>query len=267
MSLRAALVLGLVQGLTEFLPISSSAHLILASWAVGWPDQGLAFDMAVHAGSLVAIVALLRRELAELVRGLAASLRQPRATPTPAGRLARALLLATVPVAVTGLLAQELVATQARRVGLIAATSIGFGLLLGWADRWGRGQRVLAGVGWRDALLVGFAQALAIVPGVSRSGVTMTAALFLGLGRTDAARFSFLLSVPVGLLVAAKDAVDLGVGGLPRDQLGAMAIGFAVAAVSAYAAADALLAWLRRGGMLPFVVYRVVLGIWLLVWA
>lgn len=261
MSWIQVIILAVVQGITEFLPISSSAHLILFSKGLGWPDQGLAFDMAVHAGSLVAVIAYLRHDLRSVAAGLL-----PRGREGGGGleRLAWPLLVATLPVAAAGLLLQGWVATGGRSVQVLGVTSIVFGLLLGVADRFGRRRRSLETAGWFDLLCMGIAQALAVIPGTSRSGVTMTSGLATGLTRTSAARVSFLLSVPVGLLVAAKDVVDIG-GGL-HARLDHLAVGFVVAAVTAFVSIDALMRWLRRRGMAPFVVYRVLLGASLLVY-
>lgn len=255
MSWIQVIVLAVVQGVTEFLPISSSAHLILFSKWLGWPDQGLAFDIAVHAGSLLAVIAYLRRDLVHIARGL---LPGRTGVGDPLARLAWPLLVATLPVAVTGLLLQDWVATGGRSPTVLAITSIVFGILLGVADRLGRRRRPLESSGWLDLLTMGLAQALAVVPGTSRSGVTMTAGLATGLTRTAAARLSFLLSVPVGLLVAAKDVIDIGRG--VEVRLDHLAVGFVVAAIAAFVSIDALLRWLKRRGMAPFVAYRVLLG-------
>lgn len=255
MSWIQVIVLAVVQGITEFLPISSSAHLILFSRWLGWPDQGLAFDMAVNAGSLVAVIAYLRHDLRRVVAGLLPG----SGNRVGLGRLGWPLVLATVPVAVAGLLVQDWVATAGRSALVLGATSIIFGLLLWLADSLGQRNRTLESGGWLDLLAMGAAQALALVPGTSRSGVTMTAGLATGLTRSAAARLSFLLSVPVGLLVAAKDILDVSAG-VEADPV-RLAVGFFVAATTAFVSIGALLRWLRFRGMTPFVVYRVVLGL------
>lgn len=269
MTYLQAVVLALVQGVTEFLPISSSAHLVLVPYVFGWPDQGLAFDVATHAGTLVAVVLYLRRDLAAVTRAGLASLAPRRSDEAgrrldPTARLAWGIVLATVPVAVAGLLAYGWVATAARSPVLIAATSIGFGLLLGWADRAGARRRELGSVTFGDAAFVGLAQALALVPGTSRSGITLTAGLARGLTREEAARFSFLLYVPVGVLAAGKEIWELAAQGGPVGSMGPTLVGFVVAAVSAYLAIGALLAWVRRQSLTVFVVYRVLLGLGIL---
>lgn len=263
MTYLQAVVLALVQGITEFLPISSSAHLVLVPYLFGWPDQGLGFDIATNTGTLVAVVAYFRRELWDLtvagLRSLVPGGQAPRLTDD--ARLAWAVALGTIPVAVAGLLAYDWVASAGRNPRIIAATSIGFGLLLWWADRAGSRRRELGSLNWLDAAVVGLSQALALIPGTSRSGITMTAGLARGFTREDAARFSFLLYVPVGVLAAAKELLDFfqeGGGGAP---VGPVLVGFAVAAVSAFVAIGALLAWVRRQTMTVFVVYRVILGV------
>lgn len=270
MSYLQAVVLALVQGVTEFLPISSSAHLVLVPYLFGWPDQGLGFDVAVNTGTLLAVVVFLRRELAAVVRAGLASLAPGRAGENaarwgpgrgPEARLAWGIALATVPVAAAGLLAYDWVAGAGRSPALIAGTSIGFGLLLWWADRAGARRRELGSVTLGDAAVVGLAQALAIIPGTSRSGITITAGLARGLTREEAARFSFLLYVPVGVLAAGKEVWDFLAEGAPVGAVGPSLVGFAVAAVSAYAAIGALLAWVRRQSLTVFVVYRIALGL------
>ena len=252
------MVLGIVQGVTEFLPISSSAHLILTSQLLGWPDQGLGFDMAANTGSLVAVIVCFAGEWKRLLAGAVGG----RGGDPEARRLLAMLVVATLPVAVAGLLVQELVAAGGRQVGLIAATSIGFGLLLGWADRRRGGRGNLAGLGWLGAIAIGAAQALSLLPGTSRAGVTMTAGLALGLSRPAAVRFSFLLAAPVGLLVGAKNVLDLAASGL--DGGPEIVVGLVVSGVSAYFAIRWLLGWVRRRDLMGFVAYRVILGLVLL---
>jgi undecaprenyl-diphosphatase len=276
-----AIWLALVQGATEFLPISSSAHLVLMPRLFGWQDQGLAFDVAANTGTLVAVMLYFRAEVGRLTIGLLRWLRRPslealrgptsKADPgkdpgagqEEAGeaRLAVQLLVATVPAALFGLLAQGWIASAARDPLLIAGTSIGFGVLLWAADRYGARRRELGVLGWRDALLIGAAQALALIPGTSRSGVTMTAALLLGFDRTTAARFSFLLAIPIGLLAAGKTALDAALAGLPAGAAAPMVLAFVVAALAALLVIAWLLAWLRRQTMTVFAVYRVALGL------
>jgi undecaprenyl-diphosphatase len=270
MSYLQAVVLALVQGVTEFLPISSSAHLVLVPYLFGWPDQGLAFDVATNTGTLVAVVLYFRRELAELIGAGLRSL-MPGAGRAEAdgarlpqdARLAWAVVLGTIPVGIAGLLLHDWVETAGRNPWIIAATSIGFGLLLWWADRVGSRRRELGSLGFGDAAVVGLAQAIALVPGTSRSGITITAGLFRGFTREEAARFSFLLYVPVGVLAAGKEAWDFfrEGGAVTSTGLGPVLVGFALSAIAAYFAIGALLAWVRRASLTVFVVYRIVLGL------
>lgn len=264
MSTLQAVVLAIVQAVTEFLPISSSGHLILVPRFLGWPDQGLSFDVATHAGTLLAILLYFRRDVIDLVLGFFTG--KPRTlhveyAPRP---MATAIILGTIPAGVAGLLLKDWIAGEARNPLLIAGTAIFYGLLLGLADRKGEKYREIASVSYLDAIIIGLAQALALVPGTSRSGITMTAALFLGLTRPAAARFSFLLSIPITAAACLMDAVDLIQAGGDRAQYVPMAIGLAVSAVAGYAVIALLLAWLRRQPLTVFVVYRVILGLVLL---
>lgn len=253
-------MLALLQGLTEFLPISSSAHLVLMPRLAGWEDQGLAFDVAVHVGTLLAVVTYFRHELAKMLVDWLPSLAGGK--PTPEARLAWLVLLATLPVAVTGLLLHDVIETYLRSPLLIAVTTIVFGLLLWWSDRHDREWRDEASLRVSDALLIGFAQVLALIPGTSRSGITMTAGLALGMTRTAAARFSFLLSVPVILVAGAYETYKLAhePGPVAWDTL---LLGTTVAAISAWLCIHFFLQLIERIGFLPFVIYRLVLGAFL----
>lgn len=254
--------LALVQGITEFLPISSSAHLILVPKLTGWPDQGLAFDVAMHVGTLTAVLLYFRREIGAMLIAWLGSL-AGRGLNRDA-RLAWLVILATLPVVVAGVAFKDLVETTLRSALVIAATTIGFGLLLGWADWRGTRESDEYALGWRGALAVGLAQALALVPGTSRSGITITAGLMLGLTGPAAARFSFLLSIPAtagsGVLLT-RDLLAEPVAA-PWLQLGLAAL---LAAVSAYLCIHGLLRLLRHGGLWVFVLYRLVLGTLLLI--
>lgn len=262
MSLLHIIVLALVQGVTEFLPISSSAHLILAPVVFGWRDQGLAFDVAVHVGTLAAVLWYFRGDLGGLWRGFWRMTLARRANPE--GRLAWGVLLGTIPVGLCGLLFEDFIATQLRSPLVIAAASIAFGLLLWLADALGRRTRSEQGIGWRDIAVIGLAQALALIPGTSRSGITMTAGLMLGLTREAAARFSFLLAIPVIVLAGGLETRQLLVQSAPVDWI-ALSLGAALSAVAAYLCIRLLMAWLARHGMLPFVIYRIALGVVLLI--
>ncbi len=250
------IVLALVQGLTEFLPISSSAHLILVPVLTGWRDQGLAFDVAVHAGTLTAVVLYFRKEISRMFVEWFGSLGGKL---TPDARLAWAVLIGTIPVGIAGLLFKDFIEVNLRSPLVIATTTIVFGLLLWLADRKQHTPKDEYTVDWKLALLIGAAQAIALIPGTSRSGITITAALLLGLNRTASARFSFLLSIPVIVLAGGLETL----GYLKVASLGDandLLIGAAVSAVSAYACIHFFLKLLDRIGMLPFVIYRLLLG-------
>ena len=252
-----ATLLALLQGLTEFLPISSSAHLILLPELTGWEDQGLAFDVAVHVGTLAAVLLYFRREVA---RTTLAWLREVRGGEADReSRLAWSVIIATLPVLVLGLLIELGDDAWLRSPQLIAGTTLFFGILLWWADRTGTRERDEYGLSLNDALMIGIAQALALIPGTSRSGITMTAALLLGVDRSGAARFSFLLSVPTIIAAGAFEGVEL----LARGEgvaWDAMALGAGVAAISAYLCIHWFLKLLERIGFTPFVLYRIALG-------
>ncbi len=260
MDLLQVLVLALIQGVTEFLPISSSAHLILASRVAGWPDQGLAFDTAVHLGSLVAVLAYFRRELGAFADS-ALHLRRDSAT-----TLLAKVMVATVPVVVAGFLFKPWIESELRATGVIAATTMGFGLALWWADRRaGSGGNEYSAT-FAKAALIGAAQAVALIPGTSRAGITITAALLLGLSRQGAARFSFLLAIPAIAGAALLSGMDATAGG-PALPWADLATGFTVSAVSAYACIAAFVALVNRTGMTPYVLYRIALGLVLIAFA
>ena len=267
LGLFQALVLALVQGLTEFLPISSSAHLILVPALLGWPDQGVAFDVAVHVGTLIAVLWYFRVDIGRLWQGWLASFqRRPWSQITqmaPEGRLAWGVLLGTIPVGLVGLLGGDWIGLNLRSTFVIAVANIGFGLLLGWADWRNRGARSEYQLTWRDVAIVGLAQAVALIPGTSRSGITITAGLMIGLSRDGSARFAFLLSIPTIVLAGGLKTIELITEGLPI-QVDLLLIGIGVSAVSAYFCIDLFIRLLNRIGMVPFVVYRLLLGVLLL---
>ncbi|MFO7649462.1 undecaprenyl-diphosphate phosphatase [Halomonas campaniensis] len=254
-------VLSIVQGLTEFLPISSSAHLILVPVLTPWNDQGLAFDVALHIGSLSAVVLYFRQELVRMAVSWAGSLRG--AGMDDDARLAWGVLLATLPVCVFGLAFRDAIEVGMRSPLIIAGGLIGFGLVLGYADWRHRGGRSEYQLRLRDVVLIGLAQALALIPGTSRSGITITAALLLGMSREGAARFSFLLSIPVIVLAGGLEVIGLVQEAATVDW-SAVVVGTLLSGVSAYLCIHYFLVVIKRVGMQPFVVYRLLLGAWLL---
>ena len=239
-------VLALVQGITEFLPVSSSAHLILVSELLGWPDQGLAFDIAVHFGTLAAVLIYFRQDIIKI-------------------NLKKLLQIgfATIPVGIAGLIIRHYQADYFRSTVVIAVSTISFGLLLWLADSLGKKARSVTDMkGW-DVLTIGCFQALSLIPGTSRSGITLTAGLFRGFSREAAAHFSFLLSIPVIVLASFLEIVKLLKSHTVVDwsQLG---LGAVVAALSGYLCIHFFMRLLGRIGVLPFVIYRLLLGIFLL---
>src|SRR5690606_30360127 len=250
-------ILAIVQGITEFLPISSSGHLILVPLFTGWRDQGLDFDLAVHVGTLFAIVVYFRSTLAAMAKDWLASVRQRRTVGH--SRLAWAVLFGTIPAGLVGLLAREEIEMYLRVPQVVACTTIGFGVLL-WIADLRKGARTEHEVGWRDVVLIGCAQALALVPGTSRSGITMTAGLFRGFTRESAARFSFLLAVPIMTAAGLHELVSFASSDAAVDTY-ALTLGILVSALTGFAVIHFLLRWLTRYGFLPFVLYRLALGI------
>jgi undecaprenyl-diphosphatase len=256
-----AVILALIQGLTEFLPVSSQAHLVLYSLFTGREYQGLDFDIILHAGSLMAVVFYFRFELITMTRDWLASLRGAQASGD--SRLAWWIIIGTIPAGLMGLLLKDFAEEALRSPLIMGSALIGFGILLGLADWRGRGQRDEYSLGLKDVLVIGFAQVLALIPGTSRSGITITAGLFLGMSREAAARFSFLLSIPIIAAAGLLGTRDLLSAGVQADWP-ILLIGLAVSAVSTYACIHYFLTFIRRIGMQPFVAYRIILGVVLL---
>jgi undecaprenyl-diphosphatase len=249
-----AIVLGLVQGLTEFLPVSSSGHLILVPRVFGWPDQGLAVDAALHLGTLAALVAYFRTELIALATG------------TLSRRLALVLALATVPAGVAGLVLGAAIEANLRAPLLIAVTTAFWGGVMWAADRRPAAPAACAGdpierVGWAQGLAIGCAQAVALIPGTSRSGITITTGLFGGLDRATAARFAFLLGIPVTAGAGLLKTVQLLRHGVPAGDGGPLTVAILASFVSGWIAVWFLVRYLRQRSLLPFVVYRLALSV------
>jgi undecaprenyl-diphosphatase len=256
------IILGLVQGLTEFLPISSSAHLILLPEIAGWQDQGLAYDIAAHTGSLIAVLVFFRKDFSRFTLAWINSLNGGQVTQD--AQLFWYILLATIPVAVAGVLLYDMVATTFRNPLIIASASIMFGFLLWWADVKGRGVRKEHGLRLKDAIIIGTAQILSLVPGVSRSGITMTAGLMLGFDRYTSARISFYLAVPTILLASCYEVYTY-FKDVTNIDMAAFLMIVVTSGVSAWLAIRFFIALIERTGMLPYVIYRVLLGLFLIV--
>lgn len=260
MDIFQAIALAILQGLTEFLPISSSAHLILLPVIVGWEDQGLAFDVAVHVGTLTAVVLYYRKDLAKIMSAWFGSIVGKGFTEE--AKLAWYVGFGTIPVGLVGISLSDELQEALRSPLVIAAATIVFALLLWWAEKRAKEQRDT--ITLMDAILVGLFQALALIPGTSRSGITITAGLLFGLKRESAAKFSFLLSIPVIALAGSLKALELYQSDITVIW-DFMFIGAAVSALVAYLSIAWFLRLLHKIGMMPFVWYRLVLGIFLIV--
>lgn len=258
MELSQLLLLGVVQGVTEFLPISSTAHLILLPKVMQWPDQGLPNDIGAHVGSLVAVMLHVRQELKSIiVAGWEGVFFQRR---DQASRMIWYLAFASLPVAIGGYLLYEVVATWLRNPLVIAGANLVFGAVLWWADRRHSGTRDMTDLNMRDAWILGFSQLLSIVPGTSRSGITMTAGLWLGLDRIGAARFSFLMAIPVILMAGSYEGYHYLKEATATDWTAVSIIAMS-SGVTAWLTIHLFLGFLERTGMLPYVIYRFLLGI------
>lgn len=259
MSYFEAIILAIVQGITEFLPVSSSAHLILVPELLGWADQGLAFDVAVHVGTLLAVLAFLRKDLYKIIPSWLIGWKS--FDWDTSGKLGWLLILATIPVGLVGLFAGGFIEAHLRSSMVIAASTLVFGLLLGWADKSGdQNQKPMAELTWKQTLIVGLAQAFALIPGTSRSGVTMTAMLAMGFDRVASARFAFLMAVPAIALPGLLKGGEL-VGSGQAVAWDVLIIGAIVSAVMAFSCMHWFMRFIQHVGMKPFVIYRILLAI------
>ncbi|MBI1736749.1 MAG: undecaprenyl-diphosphatase UppP [Candidatus Rokubacteria bacterium] len=252
MSYAQAVVLGVVQGLTEFLPISSSGHLILVPHVFGWPDQGLAFDAVMHLGTLAALFGYFRSELLAMAAG------------TMSRRVALILVIATIPAGLVGVLFGSVVETSLRAPVVIAVSTALWGVVMWLADRRARAAaeagEALERVTWGQGVTVGLAQALALIPGTSRSGITITTGLLGGLDRATAARFSFLLGIPVTAAAGGLKTMQMLKAGVPAGDLGPLVAALLAAFVSGWFAVWFLVSYLKRRSLTPFVIYRLLLA-------
>lgn len=260
MNLLHAAILGSLQGFAEVLPISSSAHLILIPWLLKWPESGLTFDVALHLGTFLALSLYFWRDIVEMAVSFFDVL-FTRKLDTPARRLPFLIIAATVPAAVIGKLFEHQVEAIFRSNQLlIASVLIGFGLLLGAVDLLGRKRLILDEITPSSALTIGFMQCLALIPGVSRSGITITAALMLGFTRESAARFSFLMSLPIVAGAALLKTVHLFKHGIPAGEGMPMLVGIIFSAVTGYISVAFLLKFVQKRSLTPFIWYRVIVG-------
>lgn len=258
MSYVQAIVLGIVQGVTEFLPISSSGHLILVPRVFGWPDQGQAFDAVIHIGTFAALVVYFRVELIELLTGALSR------------RVGLIIVAATVPAGLAGLIFNKAIEAHLRSPLLIAATTAVWGVIMWFADRSASAKPTVPGdplerIGWGRGLVVGCAQAIALIPGTSRSGITITAGLFAGLDRATAARFSFMLGIPITAAAGSYKLLQLVKTGIPPGEAGPLSAAVIVSFLSGWLAVWFLVGFLRRRALTPFVIYRLLLAAAILV--
>jgi len=263
MSIMQAILLGLLQGATEFLPISSSGHLVLVPWLLGWQKASLTFDTMVHLGTLVAVVIYFRRDIGQVIRGVWVTLRE-RSLADMHGRLGWFILLGSIPAALLGLLLEDFFEELFSAPVIVACLLLVTGLILWLSERMSQRLRTLDKIGARDSLLIGLAQAGAIAPGISRSGATIAAGLALNVNREAAARFSFLLALPVILGAGLLKLKDMVLAGVTPGEASLMAVGFIVAAVSGYVCIYFLLAYIRRNTLYVFTAYCWLFGLFCL---
>jgi undecaprenyl-diphosphatase len=253
-----AFVLAFVQGITEFLPVSSSGHLILIPKLLGWDDQGLAFDVMVHLGTLSAVLVYFRKDVMQIVVDTLSTMRGK--AQTEYSRLGWNVVLATIPVGLVGLFYGDWIEAHLRDPATIAIGMMVFALLLWWVDKNNKQMRDITTLNWQDVLVIGCAQAIAIAPGISRSGMTIVAALLMGLNRDAAARFSFLMAIPVIILAGGLKGLELLQNQAPVNW-SVLLLGVVVSALVAYACIHWFLGFIRRFSMAPFAVYLFCLGL------
>ena len=270
MTILQAIILGIVQGLTEFLPISSSGHLILVPWLFNWhflldnPDLNKTFDVALHLGTFVAVLIYFWREVGRLITAWVRSIGR-RSLNEPEAKLAWLLLVSTIPAAILGVAFESFIEDRLGKPWIIAVMMIVFALVMYAVDHLARLDRKLEALTWTDSILIGIAQAFALCPGVSRSGITMMTGLALRLDRESAARYSFLLSIPVIGGAAAYKAVEIAKNGLPSGTAMPFAVGIVSAAISGMVAIWFVLAYLKRHNFNIFVIYRIIVGVAILI--
>ncbi len=265
MTVMQALILGIIQGLTEFLPISSSGHLVFVPKLLGWADQGLSFDVVVHVGSLLAVIVYFRRRLWTLTKGLFGSNKATKKE----RKLAWYILLTIIPAGIVGFLFGDWIELNLRSTRLIAFGLIFWGVMLGFVDTVSsriKKKKTLDETSWQTSLFIGLAQAIALIPGTSRSGITMTAGLAGKMSKESAAEFSFLMSVPIIALAGALKITELIKVGLEGFSITTLSVGFAASAVSGFLAIKLLLGIVRRWNFMPFVFYRIIIGLLILIY-
>ncbi|SFV62682.1 Undecaprenyl-diphosphatase [hydrothermal vent metagenome] len=265
MDLIQTIILSLIQGVTEFLPVSSSAHLILVPKLTNWNDQGLAFDIVLHLGTLSAIVFYFKIQIKQLLLDFFNSIHQQRSIGE--SKMAWGVILGTIPVGLVGLFFKDFIELHLRSIEVIAYSTLIFGILLGFAD-WFNAKKEShrTSINWFDILIIGSFQAIALIPGTSRSGITITAGLLLGLSRQLSAQFSFLLSIPVIILSAILTTKDI-IESPEKINLWFLFLGFSISGLFAYLTITWFMKLIEKSGMLPFVIYRLILGLLLFTYA
>ena len=258
-----AIVLGLVQGITEFLPISSSAHIFVVSQLLGWQDPGAAFTAVSQIGTELAVIVFFRRDIARIISAWTQSLFKPALRSGIDARMGWYIIVGTIPIAVIGLIFSHQIETAARNLWLVSGTLIGFGIILGVADALGRHRLALANLNAKDGILFGLGQALALIPGVSRSGATISTGLALGYTREAAARYAFLLAIPAVVASGLYEATKIGSD--PTVEWGPTILATVIAFVTGFAVIVWLLRWVTTRSYLPFVIYRIALGLLLII--
>ena len=258
-----AVILGVVQGLTEFLPISSSAHVLIVSQLFGWGDPGAAFTAVTQIGTEIAVLIYFRRDLARILSTWFVSLRRPEVRGSIDARMGWYVIIGTLPIAILGFTFAPVIETAARNLWLVATVLIVFGIVLGLVDRWGAKTKALEALNAKDGLLFGFGQALALIPGVSRSGATISVGLAMGYSRSAATRYAFLLAIPAVLASGLYEATKIGSDA--NVQWGQTILATIIALTIGYLVIAWLIRWVSTHSFLPFVIYRVVLGSVLLV--
>ena len=263
MTIFQAIILGIIQGITEFLPISSSGHLIFLPKLFGWVDQGLAFDAVVHVGSLFAVIIYFRHKIFAVIRDFFKKGQDSK----PNRRLGWLLIFTIIPAGIVGFFGSEIIENTLRSIKVIAFGLIFWGIILYAADRYAlkhKNIKTLKQTKWKDALFIGMAQAIALIPGTSRSGITMTAGLFSKYNKTAAAEFSFLMSVPIIALAGLMKILGLISGGMGDLQFSVLVVGFVSAALSGFLAIWGLMKIIQKWSFAPFAIYRIVVGILIL---
>ncbi len=264
MSLFEAIILGIVQGLTEFLPISSSAHLLMVPWIAGWTEPPFVFDTSLHIGTLIALLIYFRTDIINLLVSFIRLLKEKNIKENPDGRLAVLIIIGSIPAGLIGFLFENIIEKKLHSPYIIVTTLIVLGIFLWLIDRLSKKTRTLEGITVKDAIVIGIAQAMALIPGTSRSGITMTAALLMNFNRETAARFSFLLSIPITAAAALFKLKDLLKMNMTSEVITNFSVGILVSGIVGFLCIKYLLKFLRTNSFAVFAIYRIIVGLFLL---